>query len=157
MDLNEYQAAFRAIERIFEIRYRNDYTRSRAIDYEILEICIRAVMDDMKDSKGVGASYLVPKVKSLLEMITSKLSSSQLFTICSRFYSSQNNNKIALDYAQKAYRAALNKPDLNDNLLVFQQLSHVTLGLIEAYEVLGPMMEEVRVGGSYEMVCKDWR
>jgi hypothetical protein len=114
-------------------------------------------MDNMDDSKGVGACYLAPKVKSILDMMTSKLTSSRLFTICSRFYSSQNNNKIALDYAQKAYRAALNKPDLNENLLVFQQLCHVTLGLVEAYIVLGPLMEEVRVGGSYEMVCKDWR
>lgn len=113
-------------------------------------------MDNLIDSNGQGSANYAPKVKSILELLTSHISSSQLYTICAKFYASQNNNRLSLSFAQKAYRAALNNPEICEKNIIFKQLCHVTLGLVEAYVLLGPMMEEVRMGGSEEMVCKDW-
>jgi hypothetical protein len=157
IDIGGFQEALRAIERIFQIRIEKDDQKARAVDFETLEICVKAIIEDIKDASGVGASALAPRLKSILELMASRMSSAQLYTVCAKFYSAQNLNRISLDYAQKAYRLVLNNPYILEKEIAFKQLSHVTLGLVDAYALLGPMTEEVRMGGSEEVICKDWQ
>ena len=156
VDLGEFQESIRAMERIFTVRIEKPEQIEHAIDYEILNIVVKAIMDDVVDINETHSSALVPRMKQLLDLITSRINSTRIYTICAKFYQSQNENRKSLDFAQKAYRGILNDPLVNEKELHFKQLVHVTLGLVEAYSILGSLTEEVRVGGSFEVVCKDW-
>jgi hypothetical protein len=90
-----------------------------------------------------------------LEHVVSKISSPQLFTICAKFYINAGQNRKGLDFSQKAYRELLHNTNLLESKLVFAQLCHVTIGLVDAYKMLGPLEENIGLGGN-QPVCKDW-
>eukprot|EP00842_Homolaphlyctis_polyrhiza_P002543 jgi/Hompol1/328/HPOL_001393-RA len=156
VDIGEFSESIRSFERILEIRGDRSESKGAVIDLEVLDIVSLAVINNQLDAQGEPSSYLAPKLAKLLDAATSKLSSPRLFSICARFEQFREHYRRALDYYQKAFRAVLHHPDLSTDETVFKQLVEYTMQLVRAFAELGPLQEEVRVGGSVEPVCKDW-
>ena len=156
VDLKEYSEAVRALDRVFTIRCDNPRMKDRAVDFEVLDIVVLAVINDMKDSNGESVKLLVPRVKKLLDNIATKISTPKFFTTYARFEQSQGHLRSTLQFYQKAYRSVLNHPELSHDETVFKLVANCTFQLVEGYIELGPQDEEVRVGGTIEKVCKEW-
>ncbi|KAI9013246.1 hypothetical protein BC832DRAFT_549110 [Gaertneriomyces semiglobifer] len=164
VDLCEYQEAMHAMDRVLEIRANRAGEKNPVVDEEILDILVRAVVGDMTDANGVGASHHARRLQHLLNNITSKISNSPaIFRSASKFYASQGMLRKALDYEQKAYRCLLNHPRLSEDEEVFKLAVQAAFVLVDAYVTMGPQMEEVRMASAdeteaqMEMVCKDWK
>lgn len=143
--------------RVFSIRIEKDDLKSTAVDNEVLDILVSAISENIPDSQGTPSSKYAQNIVKLLELITSRFSSAHVFIICAKFYQSQGSYRKSLDYAQKAHRFVLNEQGLDTNSSIFNQLVHVTLGVVDAYKCLGDMLEPARMGYEPEPVCKDWK
>ncbi|KAI8925868.1 hypothetical protein BC831DRAFT_458966 [Entophlyctis helioformis] len=156
VDIGEFSEAIRSFDRILTIRADKPQFKDALVDVEVLEVVVLAVASDQLDSAGEPSSRHAPKLAALLDAITAKVSTPRLFVICAQFEQSQGRLRKALDYYQKAYRSILHHPEVNTNEDVFKSLVNFTIQVADAYITLGPHEEEVRVGGSTELVCKDW-
>ncbi|KAJ3290539.1 hypothetical protein HDU79_003154 [Rhizoclosmatium sp. JEL0117] len=177
LDLGEFGESVRAMTRVFEIRSSPvraaelSKNPESLVDLGCLQILVHAVVHDIQGADGLTAGAHVKQINTLLEGVVNKMSgSARLFTLCSQFYTSQEQYKLALEYLGKAYRVYLHAPELNNDERLFKLGADVTERLAEGYREFGPLESAPRLdseavdGAADEAerpvlvpVCADWR
>jgi hypothetical protein len=105
-----------------------------------------------------AASKLMTKLVTLVEDITGKIATSPgIFKVSASVFGHAGNYRRALEFRLKAYRIYLNHPEMNGNVLLFKEITREALDLCEVYANLGPLEQEVRMGGEMAVVCQDWQ
>lgn len=156
VDLKEISEAMRAIEKIFNARIEKHEWRDIALDEEILELIVTAVINDVPDSRGQACSIHANKLKKLLENICERYSSATVFRLCGEFHCAIGDWRGWIEYSTKAYRHLLNQPTILESSVVFKALVDSTLRLVEVYHKCKSLKQETRMGGQETPVCPDW-
>ncbi|XP_056333284.1 tetratricopeptide repeat protein 27 [Danio aesculapii] len=103
VDLGEFSEAIRAYHRLMELK-------DKYKDVEVLEILVRAVVDNLTDHRGEQASSLRPKLQELLGRVSSRCSTdAKIWKQYARLYgdghsNNAEDNEKALQFLSKAHR-----------------------------------------------------
>ncbi|CAJ1066465.1 tetratricopeptide repeat protein 27 [Xyrichtys novacula] len=129
IDIGDFAETIKAYHRLMELR--ENYK-----DVEILQILVRAVVENMTDSQGIQAEALRPKLKELLGRITSRHSSEsevwrQYALLCGDGHSTDpEDNEKAQQFLSKAHRCEVQKGGWEKDPALFKEVIQraVTLG-----------------------------
>lgn len=190
IDLGEFQEVILCISRILSIRWGNNNDEksmsskgaSNSVDTGIVGILIDAVVKDIPDAKGNGASLYRPKVDKLIGEISSKVTNDTvLYHHFAKFYLHFGQWIKGIDYLTKAYRLLLNHPNLLINKQIFEECCDSLIKLVDALVEYGPKEEVIGmninedddgmdvtdnnqqsednsiVPGNKRIVCSDWK
>jgi cytochrome c-type biogenesis protein CcmH/NrfG len=140
-DLHDFTEAIKAAERVVELRATKDGVG--CVDFEVLRILVDAVKNGTKTFDGRKATFLTERLTSVLDLMTSKISTSpELWMIMGDFAGHNQQDRKALEAHQKAYRCISNNNDVNHSDEAFDQLCKVTTALVDALERYGPSLGE---------------
>ncbi|KAI8896538.1 hypothetical protein BC833DRAFT_622049 [Globomyces pollinis-pini] len=156
VDLGEFSEAIRAMDRVFSIRIEKEGTKNTLVDEQVLDIIIAAVASDVEDADGRPASRLVKKLEQLLNLITSKYASYEVFILSAKFYKSQSDFISWLEYVEKAQRHVLHDPLILEQQKNFNLLVQATLELATVYIESQTLTQVPRMGTEALPICKDW-
>jgi tetratricopeptide (TPR) repeat protein len=147
MDLLEFAEAIRAFEMVFELRKEKPSKDGNVVlDLPVLELLVRSIMSGKMDANGEPSTRLIPRLTSLLNLFTSKINSSGLYSLISEYYEFLGKFRLAIEYKLKAYRSLL--PTLGIDEENFKTLSQIAIDLSEMYIRLGPRKEASRMSSS---------
>ncbi|XP_051578709.1 tetratricopeptide repeat protein 27-like [Myxocyprinus asiaticus] len=103
IDLGEFSEAIRAYHRLMDLK-------DKYKDVEVLEILVRAVVDDLTDHRGDQASNLKSKLRELFGRVSAHCSTdAQIWRQYARLYGDGHSNSLednekALQFLSKAHR-----------------------------------------------------
>ncbi|KAL6478227.1 hypothetical protein MHYP_G00140620 [Metynnis hypsauchen] len=106
IDVGEFSEAIRAYHRLMDLR-------DKYKDVEILEILVRAVIENLTDHRGDQASSLKPKLQELLGRVSARFSTdAQVWRQYARLYgdghsNNKEDNEKALQFLSKAHRCEM--------------------------------------------------
>ncbi|KAJ3124310.1 hypothetical protein HK098_001222 [Nowakowskiella sp. JEL0407] len=153
IDLGEFQEAIRAMERILELRWDKTQNKDTVVDIGCLDILIDAITSNMADADGTPSSKHIPKLESLLNSITIKISTYPPIFLCiSRYHKLRKEYKAVIEDLVKAYRLLIHNPAITSgDSEAFEKVADVTLQLVDAYVEFGDLVE------NGVPVCSDWK
>lgn len=130
IDIGEFSEAIRAYHRLLDLK--ENYK-----DFQILQILVRAVVENLSDSRGDGAQSLGPKLKELFGRVTSRQSSdAEIWQQYAKLYgdghsdSSEDNGK-ALQFLSKAHRCQVQAGGWEKDPALFKEVLRKALDMGE--------------------------
>uniref|UniRef100_A0A7N6A1N5 Tetratricopeptide repeat protein 27 n=1 Tax=Anabas testudineus TaxID=64144 RepID=A0A7N6A1N5_ANATE len=121
VDIGEFAEAIKAYHRLMDLR--ENYK-----DIQILQILVRAVVENMTDSQGQQAANLEPKLKELLGRVTSRHSSnSDIWRQYALLYgdghsSNPEDNEKALQFMSKAHHCEVQAGGWENDPALFKEV-----------------------------------
>ncbi|KAG5266794.1 hypothetical protein AALO_G00236280 [Alosa alosa] len=121
VDVGEFGEAIRAYHRLLDLR-------DKFKDAQVLEVLVRAVVEDLTDNQGAQASTHKSKLKELLGRVTSCCSTdAQLWRIYARLYGDGQSNNVednekALQFLTKAHRCETQASGWEKDLTTFREV-----------------------------------
>ncbi|XP_031434471.1 tetratricopeptide repeat protein 27 [Clupea harengus] len=121
IDVGEFGEAIRAYHRLMDLREKHK-------DVQVLEILVRAVVEDLTDNHGNHASTQKSKLKELMGRVTSGCSTdAQLWGLYARLYgdghsNNAEDNEKALQFLSKAHRCETQASGWEKNPSTFREV-----------------------------------
>ncbi|XP_062375724.1 LOW QUALITY PROTEIN: tetratricopeptide repeat protein 27 [Sardina pilchardus] len=121
VDVGEFGEAIRAYHRLLDLR-------DKFKDVQVLQVLVRAVVEDLTDNQGICASNQKPKLKELMGRVTSCCSTdAQLWRIYARLYgdgqsNNAEDNEKALQFLSKAHRCETQASGWDKDLSTFREV-----------------------------------
>ncbi|XP_047459637.1 tetratricopeptide repeat protein 27 isoform X2 [Mugil cephalus] len=120
-DIGEFAEAIKAYHRLMDLR--ENYK-----DIQILQILVRAVVENLTDSEGFQAGTLQPKLRELLGRVSSRHSTdAEIWRQYGRLYgngysSNPEDNKKALQFLSKAHRCEVQASGWEKDPALFKEV-----------------------------------
>ncbi|XP_068184321.1 tetratricopeptide repeat protein 27 isoform X2 [Antennarius striatus] len=121
IDIGEYSETIKAYHRLMDLR-------ENFKDVQVLQILVRAVVENLPDSQGGRGAGVEPKVKELLGRVTSRHSSeAEIWRQYALLYgggrsSNQEDDKKALQFLSKAHRCDVQAGDWEKDPALFKEV-----------------------------------
>jgi len=112
MDIGEFQTAINAMKELLTLK-------DKEVDTEILGMLCDVVAKNMTDAKGTEGSVLSTQLSHLLDEISNKVSTAEVWSVFAKFYGDIGDNQKCLEYREKQYRAS-QQPNWEISLNLFE-------------------------------------